>query len=100
MHEGAEMGNRSKYVALTAAATAVALSARRRSRLRRVLEGAAFDLDAPVTGRPSDRETGIDEAHAPGHRHLRLPVDEGLPAGTGGHRLEGTKRRWEPFKPR
>ena len=66
------MGNRSKYVAVTAAAVAAGLaSARRRQRARQAMEGVRETIlpthvgDLPTTFRPED-----DEAHAPGHRHL------------------------------
>jgi hypothetical protein len=72
------MGNRSKYVAVTAAAAGAALIAgRRRARWRRAFEGIRdATLPTHVTDLPTDRQSGIDEAHAPGHRHLP-PIDRG-----------------------
>lgn len=66
------MGNRSKYLAVTAAAGAAVAAARRRSRLRRAAEGIQ-DTILPthvVEDLPSDRMVDLDEAHAPGHRHV------------------------------
>ena len=72
------MGNRSKYVAVTAAAAGAALVAgRRRARLRRAAD-AIRDAILPthVTDLHTDLPTGVDEAHAPGHQHL-APADGG-----------------------
>ena len=75
------MGNRSKYLAVAAAGTAVA-ALRRRSRLRHAAEGIHDTIlpthaveDLPIF--PSDRVLDLDEAHAPAHRHLESPdLDE------------------------
>jgi hypothetical protein len=71
------MGNRSRYVAVTAAAASAALVARRRARLRR---GAEDLRDAILPTHVTDLHTapppGMDEAHAPGHQHLP-PADGG-----------------------
>lgn len=83
------MGNRSRYLAATAAVAGGALAARRRARLRRAAEGIRDTiLPTHVTDLPSDREPGADEAHAPGHQHLPIvDVDE-----RGPERLRG--RPW------
>lgn len=64
------MGNRSRFVAMTAATGAALLAARRRARLRRaaVDAGEAVFPSAAVSGigEPAPPSTG----HAPGHRHL------------------------------
>jgi hypothetical protein len=66
------VGNRSRYVAVGAAAAgAVLVARRRRNRLRRVADGIRETIlpthvvDLPTAWQPID-----DEAHAPGHRHL------------------------------
>ena len=74
------MGNRSKYVAATAAAASAALLAgRRRARLHRAAD-AIRDAILPthVVDLPTDLSSGMDEAHAPGHQHLP-PADGGEP---------------------
>jgi hypothetical protein len=83
------MGNRSKYVAWGSAAVGVAAVARRRRRRGRLGEAAEGFVDTvmPSIGRDAPAKTppeGIDEAHAPGHRHLpwrakavEEPVTEG-----------------------
>lgn len=66
------MGNRSKYLAVSAAAGAAVVAARRRARLHHAVEGIQ-DAILPthvVADLPSDRDPGADEAHAPGHQHL------------------------------
>lgn len=66
------MGNRSKYVAVTAAAAAAGMiSARRRSQLRHAAE-AVRETIAPthVVDLPTELRVEGDESHAPGHRHL------------------------------
>ena len=66
------MGNRSKYLAVTALAGTAVAPARRRARLRRAAEGIR-DTILPthvIEDLPSDRVTDLDDAHAPGHRHL------------------------------
>jgi hypothetical protein len=70
------MGNRSKFVAVTASAVgAGALVARRRARLRHMAEGIRDTvLPTHVMDLPTDRPPGADEAHAPGHQHL--PSDD------------------------
>ncbi len=67
------MGNRSKYLAVTAAAAAgSALVARRRARLHHMAEGIR-DTILPTHVDPSAApEPGVDEAHAPGHQHVLL----------------------------
>lgn len=66
------MGNRSRYVAVTAAAaTAAVISARRRARLRQAADGVREAiLPTHVVDLPTDTRPEDDEAHAPGHRHL------------------------------
>jgi hypothetical protein len=68
------MGNRSKFVVVSAAAaTAAALAARRRARLRRAAENIQ-DAIMPTRGDWPflDEKPIADEAHARGHRHLTL----------------------------
>lgn len=69
------MGNRSRYVAVTAAAASAALaSARRRARLRRAADGVREAiLPSHVVDLPTESRPGADEAHAPGHQHLGSP---------------------------
>lgn len=64
------MGNRSKYLAVTAAAAGGALVARRRARLRRAAEGIRDSILPTHVGPTAEQDLGIDEAHAPGHQHL------------------------------
>lgn len=64
------MGNRSKYLTVTAAAAGGALIARRRARLRRAAEGIRDSILPTHLGPTTDQEVGIDDAHAPGHQHL------------------------------
>lgn len=74
------MGNRSKYVVVGSAAAGVAggvralVRARRRARLRRAAEGIVdVILPSVAEGAPPTAPGAIgDEAHAPGHHHLRL----------------------------
>ena len=75
------MGNRSRYAAVTAAAaTAAVMSARRNARLRQVAEGIRESiLPSHVVELPTDTAPGADEAHAPGHQHLRRAAG-GAPA--------------------
>lgn len=69
------MGNRSRFVAATAAAAGLTVAARRRARLRAAAAGvrdAILPSHLPdATTEPSVED---DEAHAPGHRHL--PPDD------------------------
>jgi len=70
------MGNRSKYLVVTAAAGTALAAARRRSRLRRAAEGIQ-DAILPthvVDDLPSDRVVDLEEGRAPGHRHVE-PAD-------------------------
>jgi len=73
------MGNRSKYVAVTAAAIGAAVAAKRRARWRAAADGIQ-DAIMPthVIESPTDPEPLADEAHAPGHEHLPAP-DGGEP---------------------
>lgn len=66
------MGNRSRYVAVTAAAAAAAVvSARRTARLRQAVEGVRDTiLPSHVVELPTDAAPAGDESHAPGHQHL------------------------------
>jgi hypothetical protein len=94
------VGNRSKYVAMTAATGAVIVAARRRARLRRALEQAVVGLDTPPERSPGD-DRGTDKAHAPGHRHL--PTESEAPTVPRFRRIpwsRGAYRRWEAYKPR
>lgn len=78
------MGNRSKYVVVTAAAATAAAAATRRARLREALAGIRDAiLPSRVDDFPSTRKSDGDEAHAPGHQHL----------GNGGARTGGGRRR-------
>ena len=72
------MGNRSRYVAVSAAVGAVGvralLRARRRARLRRAAEG-MVDAIMPSVADEAPSTTPVpvaDEAHAPGHHHMRM----------------------------
>jgi hypothetical protein len=73
------MGNRSRYVAVSSAAVGVVgvralLRARRRARLRRAAEGIA-DAIMPSLADEAPSMTPVaapDEAHAPGHQHMRM----------------------------
>ena len=63
------MGNRSRFVAAgTAAALGTAYLARRRM-LQRAAEGIEGSI-MPSRVTPAEDELPVDEAHAPGHRHL------------------------------
>ena len=77
------MGNRSRYLAATAAAAGAAVvRSRRRARLRRAAAGIQ-DTILPtrhLDDLPSDREPGADESHAPGHQHLVSATDEPRPS--------------------
>ena len=68
------MGNRSKFVAVTATAGAVglaALRAKRHARLEHAAEGIADAITPSVADNiPSEPEPIADEAHAPGHQHM------------------------------
>jgi hypothetical protein len=66
------MGNRSRYVAVTAAAaTAAVVSARRSARLRQAADGVRQTiLPSHVVDLPTAAAPPGDESHAPGHRHL------------------------------
>ncbi len=64
------MGNRSRYVAAGAAAAAGALVARRRARLRRMMEGIGETvLPTHTIDLRTELRRESDEAHAPGHQH-------------------------------
>lgn len=76
------MGNRSRFVAMTAGGVgAGALIARRRARLRRMAEGIRDTiLPTHIMDLESERPRGGDEAHAPGHQHLPIEnVEERAP---------------------
>ena len=67
------MGNRSKFVAVTAAGALGlnALRTRRRTRLEHAAEGIADAIMPSVADdAPSKPAPTVDEAHAPGHQHL------------------------------
>lgn len=73
------MGNRSRYVAVSSAAVGVVgiralLRAGRRARLRRAAGGIADAIMPSVTDEaPSTTPLPVpDEAHAPGHQHVRM----------------------------
>lgn len=71
------MGNRSRYAAAgTAVALGTALLAGRRARVRRAAEGIEATIMPSRVTPPEDDERRMDEAHAPGHRHLT--VDRGV----------------------
>lgn len=79
------MGNRSRYVAVAAAAgTAALVSQRRRARLRRAAESVRETI-MPSHGADlaTDRALGSDEGHAPGHRHLPKAADQDPPRHLG-----------------
>lgn len=83
------MGNRSKYVAVTAAAAAAGVvSARRRSQLRQAAE-AVRETIAPthVVDLPTEFRLEDDESHAPGHRHLRRGRGEAPASKRRAHRV-------------
>lgn len=68
------MGNRSKYLAVTAAAAAGgALVARRRARLHHLVEGIRETILPTHEDPTAVPELGVDEAHAPGHQHQLVP---------------------------
>lgn len=77
------MGNRSKFVAATATAGAVGLAvlrARRHARLEHAAEGIVDAIMPSVADNiPPEPEPIVDEAHAPGHRHLAPVEDEDSP---------------------
>jgi|GEM_PF-4629166 hypothetical protein len=94
------MGNRSRYVAVTAAAaTAAVVSARRNARLRRVADGVRQTiLPTHVADRPTDLASLDDESHAPGHRHLgrapgSTPARERARAGRMAQYAKGMRHR-------
>jgi hypothetical protein len=72
------MGNRSKYLAVTAAATsAVLVAGRRRARLRRAAAHRGDTIrPTQLADMHTDLASGIDKIHAPGHQH-RPPPDGG-----------------------
>ena len=78
------MGNRSKFVAVTAAGAVglTALRARRRARLEHAAEGIVDAIMPSVLDNvPSKPAPIADEAHAPGHQHLqRTPAIEDEPS--------------------
>lgn len=65
------MGNRSRFIAVTAAAAAALVATRQRTRLRLAATGIGETIlpSARVEGVP-EGEQAVDEGHAPGHRHL------------------------------
>ena len=68
------MGNRSKFLAVGAAAAGGALVARRRARMRRVAEGIRDAiLPTHVDDLSTDARPTADDAHAPGHQHMPMP---------------------------
>ena len=94
------MGNRSRYVATTAAAaTAALVTARRRARLRRAAEGMREAiLPTHAVDLPGEPVATVDEAHAPGHQHLprgedRDPAVERLRRRAGGRYTAGRRHR-------
>lgn len=96
------MGNRSKYLVVTAA-TAIGLgAARRRARLRRAFEGVADTVSLAEAAVRPDEDEGGDDAHAPGHRHLPA-ADIGRPGRSVFSRLPWTRQAYktrEPYWPR
>ncbi len=76
------MGNRSRYVAVSAAAVGVVgiralRRARRRARLGVAAEG-IVDAVMPSVEDEAPSTTPVpvaDEAHAPGHQHMRMTAD-------------------------
>lgn len=75
------MGNRSKFVAVTAAAIGLAgLRARRRARLEPAAEGIVDAIMPSVLDDLPPKAAPIaDDAHAPGHQHLAPIEDEPPP---------------------
>ena len=75
------MGNRSKFVALTAGAVGIAaLRKRRHARLEPAAEGIAEAIMPSVADDiPREPEQVADVAHAPGHQHLAPAADEAAP---------------------
>ena len=67
------MGNRSKFVALATGAIGItALRKRRRTRLSRAAQGIRDSIMSSLaSSEPAQAEQPANEAHAPGHRHLR-----------------------------
>jgi len=81
------MGNRSRFVALGAAASGAALLSKRRRDRRKAFAEGIEDAILPThgdTGLPSDRGPVADEAHAPGHQHRPLDRQGPAPAGQRG----------------
>jgi hypothetical protein len=73
------MGNRSRYgyVAVAAAASSVALAAgQRRGWLHRVIDRIRGTISPTVTAPRSAFASGVDEVHAPGHRHRVAPLSD------------------------
>jgi len=91
------MGNRSKFIAVTAAVSAGVLARRRRNRLRAVAE-AIGDTILPSQARPVSAEEPplSGPGHARGHRHLPQDVTASrwqrrrVRGGTGA-------RQWHPY---
>lgn len=75
------MGNRGRFVAVTAAASGVALAAmRRRARARRLIANAVDTiLPTHVAASSTDDGPEASKGHAPGHRHLPIVDDEPMP---------------------
>lgn len=86
------MGNRSRYVAVAAAAgTAALVSRRRRARLRLAMEGVRETImPSHVTDLPSERAPRPGDGHAPGHQHLPMAPDQEPPT------IGGRRRPWAP----
>lgn len=80
------MGNRSKYLAVGAAAGAALVAARRRARLHGAAEGIQDSIlpTHVLADLPSDRVLDADEAHAGGHQHLASDVGEPPPPAVRG----------------
>jgi hypothetical protein len=96
------VGNRSKYLAITAAVGAGVVAARRRARIRQAFESAAATFAVTESLGLSDEENALDEAHAPGHRHL--PTLDSARAGRSELQRRPWTRHarkiWEPYWPR
>jgi hypothetical protein len=68
------VGNRSKFIAMTAAAGAAVVAVRRRARLRLAAEGIGETILPSVRTEGVAAGEAAGEGHAPGHRHL--PADD------------------------
>ena len=91
------MGNRSKFLAVTAAVSAGVMARRRRNRLRVAAESIG-DTILPSQARP----VGAEEAplsglgHAPGHRHLARDDTAGRWRRRRAHGATGAGK-WRPY---